>query len=269
MTVESARGEDATPRPGMGFTVDFRGFSESMRVNLEGGASVELWPWRLGDHLAALRGCVSVKGDSLVLDREAFAKQVLSASGIYPEQHDLVDLALFWAAGADGDPPVVDPSGWIRIGKLWFRLRPWTEGERQRALAEHVQTSPERGLDVVGYLSAMITCTVVERRPAGSLSELDSGVFSPLIDAVLELNVPEGGLETELVDGEQARSVLKLCAALGWTPSKVLTTPAVEVRRLLALVDAAGGVRAEAPTRRGGLASHPDAIVIHVEDDAE
>jgi hypothetical protein len=67
------------------------------------------------------------------------------------------------------------------------------------------------------------------------------------------------------------RITLRLCRALGWTPTQVWATPAVEVDRLLRLLDRTASQRIDARrrpvSRAPSLADHPDATVIRIEDD--
>jgi hypothetical protein len=109
------------------------------------------------------------------------------------------------------------------------------------------------------------------------LAELDAAATRRLCAAIVALNHadatadPFAGLPAALV-----AATLRLCGALGWTLERVLSTPAPEVERLLALLDrvevAQGSAqrrvraRSQAPSRPR-IADHPDAVVFLFEDD--
>jgi hypothetical protein len=190
---------------------------------------------------------------------------------------------LWWASGGDGLERR-DVEGGVELGGRRFRLRAWTQLERMRALSGSVETRTEGGtsFDAAAYLGAMLRASVQAMEPEGpGLEDLDAATTAGLLDAVVALNVPDaeepGGLPDEAPGAKEMAAVtLRLCRALGWTPSQVWATPAPEVDRLLRLLDLTEGSpvarSAPAPAARTGgsrLADHPDAIVIHIEDDSE
>jgi hypothetical protein len=126
----------------------------------------------------------------------------------------------------------------------------------------------------------MLEASVRSVEPAGTeLRTLDSASTAALLEAVVALNVAGEEEAALLSSPEIATSTLRICRELGWTPGQVWATPAPEVDRLLRLMEAARGAapsRADAgrgpsplpPPMGSGIASHPDAIIIQIEDDA-
>lgn len=195
-------------------------------------------------------------------------------------------------------PPARDADGWIALGPaLRAQLRPWTWGERLAAQRARLEQTPE-GLDfdAVAYLERMLAaCVQRVENAAGEavpLELLDAGATRTLLAAVTAMNHPDRQATAPLAElpPALATATLRLCAALGWPPGRVLAMPAAEVDALLALLDAAeghgpdgpggpggrlaGGLtlqpRAPAPARpwvtttpaRPRIADHPDAVVI-------
>ncbi|MCA9687177.1 MAG: hypothetical protein KC457_33770, partial [Myxococcales bacterium] len=197
-------------------------------------------------------------------------------------------LALWWASGLEPDgrheaPARVDGEGWVALDGRGSaaRLRPWTWGERLAAEQEHLLPGEGFDFDAIGYLEAMIRGCLLELRgpgaqslPCDGWSELDAQGGRRLLAALSDLNHPDAQGDPLLaISPALAASTLRLCAALGWTPERVLATPAAQVQRLLALLDRVGEggrpvaarqpVRAAGPRRRKPrMAEHPDAVVI-------
>lgn len=257
------------------YPVHFQGFHQPIHVWLRDGEQVSLRPWTCGEHLAALGRHLKPGAGGAVVDSAAFCGEVLARDGVVGERaEELGPLALWWAAG--GGVAAVKPGvdGWVELGACRARLRPWTYGERLRALA--VSTREEEGqkrFDTGRYLGAMLEASVKEVVPATcEVRGLDSASTVALLDAVVALNA--GGAE-ETVSPEAAAVTLRLCRELGWTPSQVWATPAPEVDHLLRLLDAVQGSRAERPVpvvsrpapASPRLSDFPDAIVIQIEDE--
>jgi hypothetical protein len=224
----------------------------------------------LREHLAALDECVVPTAHGLTLDTRELSRRVLAHSGVAEDaQTRFAPLALWWASGGETSPAALG-GGWYDCGGVRLHLRPWTSGERFRAMSRCRRAGADgERFDLGAYLRAMLETSVVTVEPARALDELDSGATRSLLEAVVALNVvsPE-----ELADGipdtpEADRITLRLCRALGWTPTQVWATPAVEMDRLLRLLDRTAASESAAPTRVARLADHPDATVIRIEDD--
>lgn len=263
---------------GVAYQVHFHGFREPLRVRLGDGREVALRPWTCGAHLAALGRHLRPGEGGLALDAPSFCQEVLADSGLSAELYPEVGpLALWWAAGGDARPPArPGPDGWLELDGDRAQLRPWTHGERLRALGDSVVTGArgEASFDVAAYLRAMVRASVQAWAPAARDPDaLDAASTAALLDAVVSLNVPEGQLEDALGEPlhagaqEVAATTLRLCRAMGWTPSQVQAAPAAEIDRLLELLDTVEGRAGRAPPARSTLASHPDAVVIQIEDD--
>lgn len=261
------------------------GFDQPLQVGLPDGATVTLPPWRYRDHLTGLRTGLSSTGPALALDLQRYLAAMPAWADVPDDQQAaLRPVALWWASGGDPAPvlPADDP-GEIEIGSRRFRLSPWSDGLRQQALCTSLADDPDEGgsagrFDAVGYLDAMV-CHTVQGGPAdGGVAELPSHWALPLIDAVVQLNLVRPADEPLAATGPgapaAAAQTLRLCQALGWTPSQVWRTPAAEVDRLLDLldrVDAAAAplpraAAAPAPRSRPRLADHPEAVLIRIED---
>ncbi len=93
------------------------------------------------------------------------------------------------------------------------------------------------------------------------------------LDAVARVNAPADDLSHGPGSDELARTTLRLCRALGWTPAQVWSAAATEIDALLALlerVEAPPPLQPpppRAPARPGGPASDPDAVIIQVGED--
>ena len=258
---------------GTEYRLQFQGFGHHLVAAAPDGRTVRLEAWTLRAHLDALRACLVPNAQGLTLDRAAFVEAVFTRCGV---PLGLVapfgSLALWWAAGGE---PVADAAGGteIDLGSHRARLRAWTHGERMQALDAALSDRAGVALDVVSYLEAMLRACVVQLDPATDLFDLDSAAAARVISAVTVLNSPAPAEAAPVLrglgDSEQtARATLRLCRALGWTPSQVWTAPAAEVDRMLVLLDRIEGRTHPAQhTRPRRIADMPDAVVIRIEDE--
>lgn len=281
---------------GLCWEIEFAGFAAPLRARLRDrsgpGESLELGlrPWSCARHFAALRRHLRHGSAGLELDGRGYADAVLEQVGeldaAAAREALLRPLALWWASGVEpgSEPQAVgrDAEGWVRLdAERSARVRPWTWGERLAAQRAHLHDA-DAGVDFdpVGYLDAMLrTCTseLRSRDSATALAEqletLDAGATRALLAAVVDINHTEPGRDPlELLSPALAAATLRLCAAMGWTLERVLASPAVEVQRMLSLLERVEGpsrfvpraspVSARAATRRPRLADHPDAVVI-------
>lgn len=266
---------------GAAFKARFAGFGAPLAVTLPGGGEAELLPWTLRDHLGALRHCLEGGPEGLALDAEGLAGAVLAKSGLTGEAAAaLGPLALWWAAGGGQARAAEGEGPWTDLGTARAQLRAWTEGERQAALRAHLAVDPDGApaLDAVGYLEAMLDASLVAIEPGPDAGDCDAAAGAALLAAVTALNTPgapaEGGAPLP-VDRALASSTLRICRALGWTPSQVWAAPAAEVARIAALLDlvepeapaAASAIASEPLPGHSALALQPDAIVIQIEDE--
>jgi hypothetical protein len=252
------------------YATDFQGFDQPMNARSAAGEAVQLQPWPLSAHLEALDACVVPTAHGLILDTRAFSRHVLAQPGLAEEARTrFAPLALWWASGGDTSPAALG-GGWYDCDGVRLQLRSWTHGERFQAMTRcrRADGNGER-FDLGAYLRAMLEASVVTIEPARSLDELHAGTTRSLLEAVVSLNVvsPETAADSLADTREADRITLRLCRALGWTPTQVWATPAAEVDRLLRLLDRADARETAAPTRVARLADHPDAVVIHLEDD--
>ena len=269
------------------------GFDRPLDVALPDGSLIR-WPaWSYADHLAGLRAGLGLVAARIELD----LKRYLAAMPDYallsaPEQAALQPLGLWWAIGGlspAAEVAVRDDAGGIELDGRRFGLRPWSARARLAAMLaclREVDAGADGGdFDAVGYLDAMVRGTLQPDAPGSAgapLDRLPTRWALPLIDAVVGLNVLRPETEPLPGTGPQAQAAaaqtLRLCRALGWTPSQVWSAPAVEVDRLLALLDrvepAAAPARAAPPAARPArqaarrLADHPDAVLIRIDDSA-
>ena len=261
---------------GVDYPVRFNGFDRPMEVRAPSGVTLTFMPWRYRDHMAALNLCLKFGIRGLELDSDMFCGCVMRGSEI-PEDYAAYfrGMALWWAGGGDSMIPASpSPDGWLDLGSTRVQFDAWSNKDRIRALIDSlIRNASGESLDVVFYLDAMVRASIKAFDPEMTLDDLDAGATATLIAAVVSLNMPEDpplfdGLKSDsLFTREQARSTLRLCAALGWTPSKVWRTSAAEVDRLLALLDRIQPGQSSQFSRRPGLADQPDAVVIHFEED--
>jgi hypothetical protein len=292
---EIETGEIATI-DGVKYSGSFRSFDTPLEVRLPDAPVVYLMPWRYRAHMAALRDCLVVRDGGLALDIVLLCSRVLADSDVPRELHAaLAPLALWWAAGGGAELPAVpEDAEWVDLGSTRARLRGWSERERVAALlaarieatrTENSDGAP--GFDIVGYLQAMVAGSVVGLASPEPVEMLDSRATACLLAAVVARNVPdlqaEPALQAPMADA--ARQTLRLCRALGWTPSQVWSAPAAEIERLLhllALVEpetpAPETPTGETPTgarpaqwhsARRRIADHPDAVVLQFGTEGE
>jgi hypothetical protein len=273
------------------YQIQFRGFAQPLNAQLEGGDAITLKPWPLAHHLNTLDRCSVISPAGVALDSAALAAQVLCFSAVAPHLHAAFEpLALWWAsAGAIAESPTPsgsasggeDDSAVIALGAgLHAHLRLWTGAERLAAVmacqpetAREASQAPGPGR-LGTYLGAMLQgCVRLDDPEAGDLAELDAGATSRLLQAVVRLNVLAASPRAEAMCDSPlaAEATLRFCRALGWTPSQVWRTPALELDRLARLLDQSAGWRRQASPPHGrfdprGLARHPDAVVIEVEN---
>jgi len=253
---------------GIAYATDFNGFDTPMTAYTSAGEQAKLEPWPLWAHLSALSECVVPTRQGLGLDVPAFSRLVLEHSRVSVCLHeDLAPLALWWAGGGGAMPKNLG-DGWYECATVRARLRTWNAGERFMALS-HCRLSDETGerFNLSAYLGLMLDASVVALEPTQPLTDLDSSATQSLLNAVIALNTPETQAATFPSTLESNRLTLRLCKALGWTPSQVWAMPAPELDRVLALLDRDEGEKAHVPIREQGLAQHPDAVVIRIEDD--
>jgi hypothetical protein len=246
-------------------------YGPALEVERGPAGALRLGPWTLADHLAALDRTTYLEGQAPRLDPARLAAAVLArtcdveldAAAIA----ELTPLALWWAGGAAPEPNT-GPDGALELSRGRVVLRRWSSLARARAL----DACTDRGTGVLrvgGYLRAMIVASTSASFDPFALAGDDAAV---LLDAVAELNAPRDDLSPGPGSAELARITLRLCRALGWTPGQVWATDAVEVDRLLALLDRvelpAPAPRPAPPPRATGsrLAAFPDAVIIEVGD---
>jgi hypothetical protein len=261
---------------GVDYPILFDGFNRPLKVRTAGGPTLTLMPWRYRDHMTALNSCLNYGRQGLVLDRDRFCDCVIRNSNIPADYAEyLSGIALWWAGGGNNPVPASPgANGWLDLGSTRIKIEPWSNEDRIRALAGSlVEDASGQSLDVVHYLDAMVRASVKAIDPQTALDDLDADATARLITAAVTLNMPEdpfpfdGHGHDSIFTAKHSRSTLRLCAALGWTPSKVWQTPAAEVDRLLALLDRIQPATSGQFTRRPGLADQPDAVVIHFEED--
>jgi len=150
------------------------------------------------------------------------------------------------------------------------RLRPWSERQRFSALSAALSgEGDDTWFDPVTYLDGMVRASLQVLDGPQALDDMDARGTAVLLHATVTLNLA-GDQEDPLLDGgpaarEWAARTLRLCQALGWTPTRVWATPAAEIDRLLRMLDVLQPP--PRPARAPRLSDHPDATVIHIEDD--
>lgn len=250
-----------------------------------GDEQIELQPWTLAHHLGALARGLRHEAEQLTLDRQAFAEEVLRrvSSPVKTSSDAYQSLALWWAAGAltTAPQPQIRPQnleavygrGWLKFGDLEVRLGPWTWAER--TLATNEFGASDR-LDTVAYIEAMLRISTRACRrvtEGGAVVTADTGAIwslagihvLELLDAVLACNGLSDASTWMDEDPTRAAETLWICQTLGWTPGQVWAAPAHEIDRLLRLRAQTRQKPAPTAALPGDLASHPDAVVIHVE----
>ena len=244
------------------------------------------WPaWRYGDHVAALRAGLAASNpsdpssESVDLDLPSYLNTMPTYALLDDATRSaLLPVALWWAGGGNGVPATApDANGVTTIGGRLFALRRWSHRERLASLlsclSEDDDGQGEGGgrFDAVAYLDAMVRRAVEPALSGRVLDELPARWALPLIEAVVALNVVQPEDEPLPGAGPRAQAAaaqtLRLCRALGWTPSQVWAAPAAEIDRLLVLLDRVEPrpVRPVADKPRQ-LADHPDAVVIRIDD---
>lgn len=258
------------------YSVEFQGFHEPMTVFRTDGDTVCFLPWTYRDHMKALSKGLLVTDNGLELSEEIFCRQVLRrCCREVEDDKGLGSLALWWASGgmeSPREPPLHDG---LELGPARVTLKEWSNAERINTVYRSLISNDENeSFDVVDYLDTMIRTSIESCEPEMDIDELDPQATSILIDAVVTLNTPEKCLpdipfeDNSETARKHAETTLKLCGVLGWTPTKVWNTSAVEVDRLLKLIDLSESrppARQAVPT--SGIANHPDAVVIQFEDD--
>lgn len=237
------------------FHLEFRGFDQALDARLDDGRELRLQPWTLGRHLRALGQAARVVSGELRLDGDALAAEVLG-----PERDDAwAPLALWWAAGGLAQPVDEPPPG--------YAVRACSWAERAGAVMDN---SPEEGLDLAGFVAALVRACV---SAAPELpSPLDCPEGARLIDALAHRNAPATLLPPAMEDPALKAATLALVRATGRTPSEVWAAPAVEMDRVMALMGSAPSAPRPTPRpaprpARTGLSAFPDAVLIQVEDD--
>ncbi|MDH3973547.1 MAG: hypothetical protein OEV42_04630 [Deltaproteobacteria bacterium] len=263
---------------GCSYAVSFTGFHEPMEVSIKKGKSFTFLPWTYGDHLKALRQSIIPVAKGLELSRDRFCRLVLSRCCPDSDSSDgLAGLALWWAGGVETDETLSAESnrdGWLDLGPTRVRLKSWSNAERFQALSDClIDDEGGESIDAVAYLDAMVRASIEKMEPPMDPGELDPAAAARLMTAAVNLNAPEQLLPQSVLDGDSkilsghARATVKLCASLGWTPSRVWATPAAEVDRLIALIDLMEPEEPAQHPQSSGLSQYADAVVFHFEDD--
>lgn len=263
---------------GLGFRT-CGGDADTPTLEAPSGARVTLRPWTLAAHLAACEAALRVDAGAVRFDALRFAAAVLHHCGADPDSvADLAPVALWWAAGAD-QPPLAPPGadGWLPLSRGRVRLHPWSWADRCRAV--DASRVGDRDFRLTPYLAAMLRATVVQTDGVDP-DRLVGADAQHLLAAVIAVNDPRGPLEETLaaitpeLASKLAADTVRLCRALGWTPSQVWSMPAAEAQRLISLLDRIEPTPAPAPppprpaqAPPSRLAAFPDAVVIRVEDD--
>lgn len=255
---------------GRAYATDFQGFDTPMNAYALAGAQVRLQPWRLSVHLSALAECVIPTRQGVALNARAFSRKVLDNPLLPESLHEIfAPLALWWASGGEATPEALD-GGWNLCGSVRVLLRPWSSGERFSALSRcRLDAGDGTRFNLSAYLVAMLEASVVAMEPSRPLQSLDSSATCALLKVVIALNAPDFQESRSVFPDlpEADRLTLRLCKVLGWTPSQVWATPAPEMDRLLAMLDRIDSAESRRPALGSGLAQHPDAVVIRIEDD--
>jgi len=175
------------------FPVRFQGYDRPLEVLGPDGGTVHLQPWTYRDHMEALRLSLQPTERGLELDTETFCRCVLERSGQGQDGlADLTGMVLWWAGGGEQRAAKITPDGCLELGPARVWLRAWTGAERIRAIADCL-TRNEAGesFDIVNYLDAMVRTCIRVFDPVVASEELDAAATAALIEAVVNLNVPE------------------------------------------------------------------------------
>lgn len=285
---------------GRRFEVEVASYDHPLRARAASrdrvGTEVWLQPWTCALHLSGLRRNLRVRGESIALDCEGYADEVLAQGRkSAPLPKEFRPLALWWALGlapetteergawSTAAPP--DAEGWVFLGSgLRAQLRAWTWGQRSAAQRAHLHAkSDQLEFDPVDYLESMLAQCVIrlvdEVGAEVAVTSVNAQATQRLLAALTELNHlnPRDAVDPALMAFPGlADATLRVCAGLGWTPAQVWATPAVELERILALLDATSAHRAGRPPwindagaepgsgqeRPLRIADYPDAVVI-------
>lgn len=252
--------------------LDFDGFHRPLGV-FAGNIALSLSFWTYRRHMEALRVTTHAAGTDLRLDTRRLAAAVLAGADLPDDlARRLEPVALWWAAGGDDALPSLPGEGeWLDLGAAGrARLRPWSERQRFSALSAALSgEGDDTWFDPVTYLDGMVRASLQVLDGPQALDDMDARGTAVLLHATVTLNLA-GDQEDPLLDGgpaarEWAARTLRLCQALGWTPTRVWATPAAEIDRLLRMLDVLQPP--PRPARAPRLSDHPDATVIHIEDD--
>ena len=248
---------------------------QPLRARVDDG-ELELPAWTWDDHVDALRHHLDVIDGRLVLDEAGYARRVLARAGT-PQEQDarLTPLALWWAAGAGrvvASRPA--PNEWIDLGGgARAKIRVWSFRERMTVLRQCLEyRDDEPFIDPLVLVERLLRDGVLALEcPAGQgindLGRLDAGAVQGLLSALTEYSMPGASAVDDalLDDPALASQVLRVCKAMGWTPSQVLEAPAGEVDAIVALLGPADAPVAKprrAPLRSSRLHDQPDAMVL-------
>ena len=239
------------------FEVIFAGFGADLLVLLPDGEPLTWRPWTLVEHLRALGLCLTTAADGPGVDGDRYAALVLDALGAPTERWAaLAPLALWWAA----------TPGASVVGE-GLPTRPWTFAERAQALQAASEAHDGGGLDLKLdlYLYEMLRASAQHE----GWDRLPAAAGHRLLAEVVRLNHPDLEEERAAEPPALTQALIKVCRALGLTPSQVRALPAAEVDRVLDLLALEAVTHPDARSRRPRrpkLADHPDAVVILAED---
>lgn len=234
---------------GVCYDLDYDGHDQPLAARAAGGAVIRLAPWRLDQHLRALGHAARASGGELSLDAAAYAEQVLGDAELLAQWGP---LALWWAAGA-GDA-AVSPA---------CSLRPWTLLERAGAV--QAALDPETGRFDTGRFLSLLLAACVRWNGGTDPRTLPIAQGGPLLATACRLCAPEPLLPPAVDDPALRELTMRVCAALGWSPAQVWQADAVEIDRIVALLDRAPGRR---PTHGlSTLADLPGTTTIRIDED--
>ena len=239
------------------YEVIFAGFGADLLVLSPDGEPLAWRPWTLIEHLRALGLCLRADGPGAAVDGDRYAALVLDAMGAPVERWAaLAPLALWWAAAP----------GASVVGE-GLPARPWTFAERAQTLMEAGEQHEGGGLDLKLdlYLYGMLRASAQHE----GWEQLPAAAGHRLLSEVVRLNHPDLDEERAAEPPALTQALLKVCRALGLTPSQVRALPAAEVDRVLDLLAQDALAHPDAVSRRPRrpkLADHPDAVVILAED---